>query len=126
LRQEVDVEIEFQACRCRLPQQAAQAVRARFETNGLRVTSEPSTDSMRDLVVKRVEVITIEIGFDLTMHETEMQVAADVAREAVVERRTIGLMVDGTTFSAGASRRPSPATWLPIFDVRGSSSNGAA
>jgi hypothetical protein len=60
---DIDVEIEFPACRCRVPQSIAQAVQESFEANGLRVVSRvaASTPAARELIVKRVERMRLEV-----------------------------------------------------------------
>jgi hypothetical protein len=54
---EDDVEIEFAACRCRLPEEAAARVRERLRSASLRVTEDDGVGGRTILVAKHVVTI---------------------------------------------------------------------
>jgi hypothetical protein len=126
-----EVEIEFQACRCRLPEAAAAAMRTNFERRGLRVRMEPAAEGQRQLIVSRV--LRLELENDIGAPPfAEARLEDDQAAQEASAAQHVGpqpnsvvtivlaasLLADWRGLEMSSRRSKSKPAWMPVFDLR--------
>jgi hypothetical protein len=127
----IEVEINVPVCRCRVPESHADAVRARLEQAGLRVTAGPMAGGKRELDAKRAKPVSVKViaardgavgRFD---RWTPVAVEYFAASDTHAWAELIGGPVGARARRWVAQWRPTAPTWLPVFDVRTLTRTGA-